>query len=251
MIELNEISKFLDEYLQIHKFKDGFINGLQIAGKQQIKKIAALVDTSLKGFQMAIENDADMIIVHHGLLTTQSQAITDITYEKIKLLIKNDVALYAVHLPLDAHAIVGNNIQFLKLFDIIPQKMFAEYNGNMLGYIGLLPEKKTITELTEAINKKLDVQALLMNFGKKYVEKIAIIVGSGCSGLREAWLENVDLFITGEPRLNAWHEAAEYKINVICAGHYATETLGLKALLAFISEKFPVETKFLELKCQI
>jgi len=111
---LNEIVDYLDEFLDIKNIQDSCKNGLEVEGKEEIKKIGFSVDACLESFQKAVSVKCDLLIVHHGMFWGDIEYVTDITYERVKHLIKNDIALYAAHLPLDIHPEVGNNVQLAR-----------------------------------------------------------------------------------------------------------------------------------------
>ncbi|MCK5852778.1 Nif3-like dinuclear metal center hexameric protein [bacterium] len=251
MTELKKITEYLDEYLNINAFKDYSQNGLQVSGKNHIKRIVGLVDASLDGFIAAADAKADMVIVHHGLLWGKPISLTGIFYERVKVLIDNNISLYAAHLPLDAHTESGNNAQLAHLLDAEIIDWFAEYGGKPIGCVAKFNKKRQLTELISELDKAINTQTRVFDFGTEEIQTVGIVSGAACDALPEAVLAGVDLFITGEPRLSAYHEAREYNINVAFAGHYATESVGIQALVNHLPTLFNVESLFIDVPCEI
>jgi len=247
-MELKKLNKFLDEYLKISEIEDVSVNGLQVEGKKKVNKICFAVDASVETFKSAKEENADMLFVHHGMIWNGLKSITGINYGRLKFLIENNISLYAAHLPLDKHEEVGNNIQFLKIFGINKGiEEFGTYHGIKIGYAGRFEKEKKLSDFVSEIEKELNTKCKILKFGKEKIKSIGVVSGGAASLIDEA-IENVDCFVTGEPSHQVYHIAKEGKINVIFAGHYATETLGVKAMAALISKKFGIETKFID--CQ-
>ncbi|MFP4402787.1 MAG: Nif3-like dinuclear metal center hexameric protein [Nanoarchaeota archaeon] len=245
-IKLNDIVNFLNTYLENDKFIDSSYNGLQFEGKKTIKKIAFAVDSGIEIFNKAIKENADMLIVHHGLFWQgNDQKIINTKKKRLEILFKNNLSLYASHLPLDKHKVVGNNAQLLKLLDAKIIDEFANYKNQSISWIGKLKNSKTITEISKILDKKLDKKCKILNFGKEKIKTIAVCSGGGSiNQLIEAINYNVDLFLTGEES-EIYHEAKDSNINVIFSGHNATETLGVRALAKIIEKKFKINTIFI------
>jgi len=243
MAKLKEVVDFLDNELGIKDVEDRSNNGLQVSGNKEVKRIAFAVDACLEVFEKAKE--FDMIIVHHGLSWGDSlKYLTGINYSRVKFLVENNISLYAAHLPLDKHKVYGNNAQFCKIFGFSNVKEFGDYNGQVIGFLG---EKKiSLKDFVNEINKKLNSSCKVLDFGEKQIKKIGIVSGGGSSALNEAIDKGLDCFVTGEIPHYAYQLAKEGKINLIAAGHYATETLGVKALMNPVKEKFNVEVKFID-----
>ncbi len=251
MTELQKITGYLDDYLDLKSFKDYSQNGLQVSGKKIVKRIVGLVDASLDGFVAAADANADMIIVHHGLLWGKPLALTGIFYERIKILIDENISLYAAHLPLDAHNEIGNNTQLAQILNAAITDRFAEYGGKPIGCIAQYKNERLLTEVINDLDENLKTQTRVFDFGAEKIKTVAIVSGAACDALPEAAARDVDLFITGEPRLSAFHEAREFNINVAFAGHYATECVGIQALMNHLPTLFDVETMFIDVPCEI
>ena len=240
---LNEIVDYLDEFLDIKNIQDSCKNGLEVEGKEEIKKIGFSVDACLESFQKAVSVKCDLLIVHHGMFWGDIEYVTDITYERVKHLIKNDIALYAAHLPLDIHPEVGNNVQLAKLLNLEIQNTFCKYRNIDVGII--CKNDTDFNDLLKRIQKHFPAKYMKFNNVSK---KVGIITGSGGLGIKEAVDKRCDTFITGEMRYIDYHPIREYEINVIYGGHYATEIWGLKALMDHIQKKFDIDCEFLDLE---
>lgn len=255
MEKLNKIKKFLDSDLNIKKIPDSSRNGLQVKGKYDVKKIGFTVDASLATFNLAKYAKCDMLIVHHGIkwgpIAKKPKEYKELVRKIENSFRKNNISLYGVHLPLDLHNQYGNNIELCKILNLGNIKVFGAYHRVKVGYSGLLKKSKTINQVANILNQKLKTKCQLLNFGKSQIKSIGIVSGGGSDALEEAISEKLDCFITGETRLDVFNRARDLKINMIVAGHYATETVGVKALMKVIQDKFAVDTVFLDIKTEI
>jgi dinuclear metal center YbgI/SA1388 family protein len=244
MVELKKLVEFLDNYLEIDKINDISWNGLQIEGKVEVKKIAFSVTAGVEVFEKAKKEGPDMIIVHHGIFWKESNpSVRDWYKNRILSLLKSNISLYACHLPLDKHPKVGNNAQLLKLIGAKIKEPFGKYAG----YDGWIGERKPISlkEIVNKLNKKLNTKCIVLSYGKEKVRRIGVISGGAPYSIFEAIEKNVDLYITGDAA-DIVEVVRDAKINVIFAGHYATETLGVKALAKVLEKKFKVKTVFID-----
>ncbi|MEW6620066.1 MAG: Nif3-like dinuclear metal center hexameric protein [bacterium] len=247
MVTLKQICQFLETELNIAQVKDEAINGLQVEGKKTIEKIACAVDASLETFYEAKKQNVDMIIVHHGLFWGTPQPLTGTLYKRLEVLFKNDISLYAVHLPLDLHPTLGNNAQLMNLFVHKTSQPFGKYHEVPIGYLGNLKKGIDLLDVKQILEQRLNTICRLLDFGRQKIKTIAIVSGGGSDMVKEAIEKEVDLFITGESKLFTYHLARESKINIIFAGHYATETLGVKALAEVLAQKFQIECPFIDI----
>ncbi len=240
MAKLNKIVDFLDNYLKIEEFDDTSWNGLQVEGKPEVKKIAFCVTAGVDVFKKAIKEKPDLIIVHHGLFWKQGNpSIKGYIKERVELLLKENISLYACHLPLDKNTVVGNNVELLKIFKIKPEE---ELGG--VGWIGSSKEIK-LDDLVKKLEKQINTKCIVLDYGKKIVKRIGIVSGGAPWGVFEAIAKKVDVFITGDAA-DITEVVRDAKINVVFAGHYATETVGVKALSNLLKKKFEVKTVFID-----
>lgn len=246
MAKLQEIVNYLDNYLQTADFKDGSFNGLQFHGKDDVQKVMFAVDSGVKTFEKAVEEGADLVVVHHGLFWQGSNpAVEGIMKDRLKILFENNISLYAAHLPLDKHRQSGNNAQILKLLGAEITEEFVEMDGNNIGYIG--KTETTPEEVKQIMEENLNTTIRLFSLGPGKVKRIGVCSGGGgMKAFKEAQEKNVDLYITGE-ETDFYNDALDAGINLIFAGHHATEIFGVKALSGVVKENFDVETKFVDL----
>ena len=241
-----ELVSFLDEYLNISAFPDKSSNGLQVEGKEEVGRIAFAVDTTLKTIERAAKGKADMLIVHHGMIWGGLGYITGMHYRRLKALIENELNLYAAHLPLDAHPEVGNNIQLLRLLGLEPKEPFGEYKGLSIGFIGEFEKSEPIEKIAQLMAERLDATVRTYEFGKRNIKTVGAISGAGTFALEEAYRKGVNLLITGEFTHTDYLTALDLGMSVAVAGHYKTETLGIKALMEILKEKFGLDVFFID-----
>ena len=250
MAKLSSVKRFLDKELNVKKIKDSSKNGLQVKCKLEVKKIGFAVDGCLSTFEKAKKAKVDLLIVHHGI-KWKGQKYPKLAKKRENFLKKNNISLYGAHLPLDAHAKYGNNIGLASILGLKNIKKFGRYSGQKVGYKGELKNKVNINQISKILNKKLETKCSVYPLGNNQIKKIAIVSGGGSSSLEEAKRENQDCFLIGEIDLGSYNRAKDYKINLITGGHYATETLGVKALMEPLKEKFNIQTIFIENRVNI
>ena len=246
-MKLYEIVEFLDDLLKIEEWQDKSNNGLQVEGKEEVKKVAFAVDACMEVFEKAKEIGADMIVVHHGLIWGGIDYVKGLIKRRLEFLLKNGISLYAVHLPLDAHPSVGNNVQILKAMGLEPIESFGVYQGKEIGYIGVYDESKPLDDVLDLIREKVNQTLVVLDFGSEDVKRVGVVSGRGGFALVEAVERNVDLFITGEQDHSIYHLAKECGVNVVFAGHYATETFGVKALMRVVGGEFDIDVEFIDI----
>ena len=243
MASLNAINKFLNKDLKKSKIKDGSRNGLQVKGRAEVKKIGFAVDACLETFKKAKKQKCDMVIVHHGLYWKKVKDKVGVIKKRAAYLKKNKISLYAAHLPLDLHPKYGNNVELCGLLGLKNLKKFGNYHGAIIGYYG--NTNTTISSLVKKVQNKLKTKTINHLFGKKRIRKVGVITGGAASMVEDCKKYNLDAYVTGEPSHVFYHYNKEIGINVIFAGHYTTETLGVKALSKVLKEKFNIQTVFL------
>lgn len=247
MADREKILRFLNSYLEVEGTSDRAMNGLQIEGKKEVKKIIVGVSASKELFKKAVEQKADMIIVHHGLFWGDCLPLKGFLKERIDLLFSKNINLLAYHLPLDKHPVIGNNSQLINLFDVSDLKPFGKYRGSFIGFKATLKKRTELPIIIKTIKNKLSTKPFCLNFGKKEIKQLCVISGSAPEMLYQAIDEDIDLFLTGEPTEYVQEVARESSINFISVGHYNSERLGVIALAKLISEKFDVNASFIEI----
>ncbi|VVB61393.1 GTP cyclohydrolase 1 type 2 [uncultured archaeon] len=247
MVRLSEVRRFLDNYLKTDDVSEESWNGLQIEGKPEVKKIAFAVDASIDTFKKAIKEKADLVVVHHGQFwKSENPSIAGWIKERIDILYKNGVSLYVAHLPLDRHREVGHNALLLKLMGAKISEEFLEEHEKNIGWIGERQKPVALQKIVSTLNSELSTKCKVLSFGKKNIRKIAVCSGGGNDeDFFEVLHENVDLYVSGDS-IDVYSTAKDAKMNVIFAGHYASETIGMKALAKVLAKKFGVKTVFVD-----
>ncbi|MEW6104096.1 MAG: Nif3-like dinuclear metal center hexameric protein [bacterium] len=248
-MKLKDVCEFLDRELRTKDISDYSLNGLQVEGREDIEKIGFAVDGSQETFIKAKDSSCNLVVVHHGLFWGIQEPITGILYKRIKVLIENGISLYASHLPLDLHPKFGNNISLINLFNPFNVEPFGKYEGQDIGFLGRLKEPLHREDIAKILNEALNTSSKILPCGKEKIETIAVISGGGCDCLKEAAEKKVNLFITGEHKLFSFSIAKEAGLNIIFSGHYATETIGIKALMEEIKKKFALPCIFIDIPC--
>jgi len=241
LAQRDDIVNFLDQVLEIDQVKDPYCpNGLQVEGTSTVERIGFAVDACQQSFKAL--SDCQMIITHHGLFWPSIKSVRGALRKSLGLLMDNDINLYPVHLPLDVHAEYGNNVQLIRALGWSVEDRFDSVGWTASG-------KTTLAQdLSLELQKVLDSPVRLLAFGKPEVSKIAVSSGGGSIGLlHSAYQAGADLLITGEASHPIYHAAKELGINLILAGHYATETWGVKALMPLLEREFGVQTKFVDI----
>lgn len=251
MVKLDELCRYLDEYLQFEFFpRDISQNGLQVEGPEEINTIAVAVDARTETLQQAANLGADLLFVHHGIFWGRSELIRGPHYRRIKICIDNNLGIYGAHLPLDAHLEVGNNAVLAQALGLESVKPWGKYKGQTLGVEGVFPEPLPIEEfLTKAKAVLEPVGGTVQNFGTgpQKVQRIGVITGDAANEIPTAAADGLDLLITGEPSHVFVISADELGVHLVCGGHYATETFGVKAVATHLEEKFGLKTHFIHL----
>jgi len=245
----SKLEHYLTQLLQPEKIKDFTPNGLQIQGKQNIKKIVTGVTASQALIDRAIEEKADALLVHHGYFwKNESYVIRGMKHRRIKSLLDNDINLFAYHLPLDIHPTLGNNAQLASLFNISEVKPLEIGNPYSVAMQGRLAEPMNATEFTKLINHELKRGCLHIPAStNKVIETIAWCSGGGQGYIELAAEQGIDAYLTGEASEQTTHVAREMDIHFFAAGHHATERYGVKALGELIAKEHDIEVQFIDI----
>jgi len=246
-VRLEDLVVYLDSYLRIREEvadAPDALNGLQVANAGEVTRLAVAVDLCAATVQMAADEHADCLLVHHGLFWGGLRPLTGPAYQRLAGLIKSDIALYSAHLPLDRHPDVGNNHVLARLLGIDVRGEFGSYHGAPIGVWG---ERKVAREdLARDLTKQLRIAPRVFPFGPTEARRIGIVTGSGGSLIPQAAAAGLDTYITGEGQHWTFFDAEELGMNVIYAGHYATETVGVRALSDHLRQKFGLPWTFLD-----
>ena len=245
-VPLTAIVNYCDRILRIREIQDNerAVNGLQVANRGQITRIAAAVDASLTTVKLAIAARADLLIVHHGLFWSARQPWTGRNYALLRLLVENNLAVYSAHLPLDFHPRLGNNALLCAALDLKKPRPFLLLGGQHYG----LQSRTPVSRLTLAarLERATGERPLVIPGGPEICRRIGVVTGGAGEFLEKAAGEGVDTFVTGEGPHWTFALAEELGVNILYGGHYATETFGVKALAAHLAQKFKLPWKFLD-----
>jgi dinuclear metal center YbgI/SA1388 family protein len=236
------------DLLQIESFSeaDSAYNGLQVdRTRQEIEKIAFAVDASMESFRRAVEVGADLLFVHHGLLWGEFGPMTGGFYCRIRFLMEKDLGLYAAHLPLDSHPELGNNAALANTLNLEKVEPFGVYKGIKIGCKGRFSEPLTIEEIDRMLGE--GENSVILPFGPETISNVGIVSGRSPETVGEAAADGLDLFISGEPSHTIYHECLESGISAVFAGHYRTETGGVRNLAEHIGENTDLETVWIEI----
>lgn len=246
MISTAELVRFLDTKLNISSIEDISLNGLQVEGSQSIETVCVAVDAGLSVIQRAIAQKAQLLFVHHGIFWGEPFPIRGAQRELLKSVLESGLNLYAAHLPLDAHEEYGNNFGLARFLGLTSLGASAPFHGQLLGARGLNTMRMTIHQVCERLEELPGGGVQALHFGPEVPEKICIVTGSGAEELRRFQEDDFDTLITGEPRQFAYHFAKENKLNAIFAGHYATETIGVRLVGDMLERTYGLQVEFLD-----
>jgi dinuclear metal center YbgI/SA1388 family protein len=249
-MQLSELRDRLNDRLdhEAHADVDASANGLQVGNADStVERAAFAVDGAESTIREAADRDADVLVVHHGLVWGGLDRVTGLEYDRIAACIENDVALYVSHLPLDGHDELGNAAGLASFLDCEIVAPFGEHGGVTIGQRVETGDARSIETIRDRLSA-LDTGGRpveVLDFGTDRIESIAIVTGSGVDWIREAADAGVDALVTGEGKQKAHHEAKEAGLNVFLAGHYATETFGVRRLEQLL-EGWGLETTYLD-----
>lgn len=244
---LTEVQAYLDDVLRIgSEVADApqALNGLQVANQGRITSLAAAVDVCEATIRMAAEEKASLLLVHHGLFWGGLRPLVGPLYRRVAGLLEHDIALYAAHLPLDRHPEIGNNAVLARMLGITARGEFGDYHGAPIGVWGDVDLPRD--DLSDAIAAALRVTPRLLAFGPERVRRVGVITGAGGDMIAQAAAAGLDSLVTGEGQHWTYFDAEELGINVYYAGHYATETVGVKALAERVAARFDLPWVFLD-----
>lgn len=247
---LRTITEHLDQYLRVREVPDepNAVNGLQVENASgEVTRIVAAVDASLATIRSIAREtgpDSPLLLVHHGLLWQGNVPLTGRRYQRVATLLQRDIALYSAHIPLDVHPEVGNNAVLARQLGLASQESFDVYRGIPLGVQGRLEPPEAREALAARVERLLGGPVRLIPGGPARARRVGIITGGAGDRIGAAHAAGLDTYLTGEGAHHTYFDAMELGVNVIYAGHYATETVGVKALAAQLSERFGLPWQF-------
>jgi len=227
--------------------QDSAYNGLQVANSRgEAARVACAVDVCLESIRRAVEWKADVLFVHHGLFWGKPVAFTGFQYRRIRELVSGDCALYAVHLPLDAHSTLGNNAGIARRLGLREVQPFGEHRGVKIGCRGELPESLSL-ERVASLCCGAHAPLGLLPFGPQAIRTVGIVSGGAPQDALQAIEQGLDLFISGEPSHTIYHACLEAGINALFGGHYLTEVWGVKSVGEWLTREHGLESCFLDI----
>ncbi len=242
-LEVKKLVAYCDNFLQLEQFKDYCPNGLQVEGKATIRKIVSGVTASQALIDAAIENKADVLLVHHGFFWKgENPVLVGMKYRRIKALMDHGINLIAYHLPLDAHQQLGNNIQFANALSIKNISNFGNQDLALIGDINKTSGQELSLKLTAILSRKpLHISS------DRMIKRLALCTGGAQSFISDAIEQGADAFISGEISESTVHIARENNIHYFSAGHHATERFGVQALGLHLAQKYQLDYEFIDI----
>lgn len=247
-MRLHEVTAYLDNYLNSAAFSDDAANGLQVENSGSVEKIAVAVDACLETIEGAKAAGCTMLIVHHGLFWGRPFVLTGAVYQRISAVVKADIALYAAHLPLDAHPEVGNNAQIARKMGLSAIEPFARHHGQLIGMKGAFSVPQPLAAAAELAEAIIGTCHELLHFGPHEIKTVGVVTGSASDPdlISELHDQSIDLFVTGEPKHGAYYLVQELGLNIFYGGHYNTERFGPRALGEHVQKKLGLPAVFID-----
>src|SRR3954464_6501541 len=249
MAACNQIIGYLDDLLDPTAYDDYGPNGLQVPGSEQIQTVVTGVSANVELFVRAREEDADLVLVHHGLFWAGPPRPLDrAAKRRLQILFDADMSLAAYHLPLDGHPEHGNNALLAKAIGCTSSEPFGRHKRATIGALGRLPgDGIAPDELVARVREATDREPLAFTDGPDRVRTVGIVSGAGADHLEGASAAGLDAFVTGEPIERAMARAREAGVHFLAAGHYATETFGVRRLGDLLAARFGVRHIFIDI----
>jgi dinuclear metal center YbgI/SA1388 family protein len=248
-IDTQKLDDFFRSLLDIEGFSgiDSSLNGIQVDNDgSAVQNIAFGVDASLETFRRAAGAGAGLLFVHHGLFWGSPARITGNLRRRIQYLLDHNMALYAVHLPLDQHPGVGNNAGLAELLGLRHIEPFGLYHGRKIGYKGSFAEPLDIAEAVKRIGFMDRPPLGVYPFGKEKNRTCAVVSGGAAEESLQAIGEGIDLYVTGEMSHQVYHECLEGRLNMIAGGHYSTEVWGVRRVMEYCAAELHLDVEFID-----
>jgi dinuclear metal center YbgI/SA1388 family protein len=241
----DELASYLDQFLDVVRFRDYAPNGLQVEGREDVRSVVSGVSASMLLLEAAAQAGADAVLVHHGWFwRSEDPRVTGIKRRRLAFLLEHAISLYAYHLPLDAHPEVGNNAQLALRLGFIPEGRFGDQE---IAWYGRPSEVSTLDGLAALVEARMGRRPLVVAAGPGPLRRVAWCTGAAQDYFPEAIRLGVDAFISGEISEHTVHAARESGVAYLCAGHHATERYGVQALGEHIAGRFGIEHRFVDI----
>lgn len=249
MVKISDIANYANDYLAVEQFEDYCPNGLQVECQRSVHRLVSGVTACQALIEAAVEHKADALLVHHGYFWRgEHAAVVGMKAKRLATLLNNDIGLLTYHLPLDAHPVVGNNVQIAKRLKISLQGSFGDKHRVPLARYGTLATPCSAQDLALEIEHALLRPPLLIAGGPVKISSVGVCTGAAQSYIEDAVALGLDAFISGEISENTVHTAREEKIHYYAAGHHATERYGVQALGEHLAEHFKLDHQFIEIE---
>jgi len=247
MAELKDVVEYLDSALHIDEVEDypGAWNGLQVECRSPIDAVCVATDACMETIEKTVEAGANLLFVHHGLFWSDPLPLVGRVYRRVRALIDNDVALYSAHLPLDVHPMYGNNAILARQLDLHIEGRFGRF-GDLDGVGVWAVVDRPLNDFVDRVEKVCGAKAKVLRGGPPHVRRVAVVTGGAGSMIEQVHEDGFDTLLTGEGNHHTYHDAMEFGVNVIYAGHYATETFGVKAIGKALNDRFGIEWTFID-----
>jgi dinuclear metal center YbgI/SA1388 family protein len=246
VVDLSELTTHLDTFLRVREIGDSpnALNGLQVANGGSVTRIAAAVDVCQATIERSAAAGADFLLVHHGLFWGGLEPLTGRHGRRVRAIVGHGIALYSAHLPLDVHPEIGNNAVLARALGVTDWEWFGEYHGQPIGIVGTLTASRS--DVVRRLTDQLGIPPRVIATGPESVARVGVVTGGGGGLIAQAVDAGVDTFVSGEGSHHTFFDAEESGINVIYAGHYATETVGVKALAEHLYQHFGLPWDFID-----
>jgi dinuclear metal center YbgI/SA1388 family protein len=247
MAHRDEIVAHLDHLLDAGSWDDYGPNGLQVLGRDEVELVVTGVSAHRDLFERAQEAGAGMVLCHHGIFWRSTPQVVGAQMRaRLRALFDADMSLVAYHLPLDAHAEVGNNALICEALGLEKGERFAEHGGKPIGFVGRAEPPLTLDAFAERCRSTFGSRPLVLPGGRDEVRRVGVVSGGGADALAEAAAIGLDALVTGEAEEPSMADAAENGVSLLACGHYATETFGIRRLGELVAERFGVAHEFIE-----
>jgi dinuclear metal center YbgI/SA1388 family protein len=248
-MDLQDFDFWCRSFLEIDALAkvDDSLNGIQVGSKRPVELAAFAVDACAESIRRARAAGAQLLFVHHGLFWGRAARIQGSLLERIRLLLDADMALYACHLPLDKNVEVGNNAMLARAMGLKDLKAFGEYHGVEIGLRGRLDPPLLLDEIVRRVLPDGSRPLTLLPGRATEISTVAVVSGGAAMEALQALDSGIDLYVTGEPSHSVYHSVLEGGMSFLAAGHYATETWGVKAVAERLSRETSVKSLFIDL----
>jgi dinuclear metal center YbgI/SA1388 family protein len=245
-VRRDEILAYLHDFLRLDDGGDYAFNGLQVEGCAEVSRVVLGVSAGQELFAAAVADEAELVVVHHGLFFGTVDRLTGLLARRVRTLLENEISLAAYHLPLDRHPEIGNNAVLCRRLGVEDAHPFGLVKGAPAGLLGELPGPALLEEVAARLQQACGQPPRIVPFGPRQVERVAVVTGAGADLLPEAAALGAHVFVTGEGPERAHEQCRELGLSALFGGHYATERFGVQALAEVIAGRFDVTATFVD-----